>query len=539
MSRLPVRSFVHVALCLSVLGTSPLRAEPPASKGSPPAEPSNAALTQLSEYLDASGLALLKLREALETQKNSTAQACHRWWTANQSKATNAHKERVFALWAQVAPAQCARALGDALQAQWNALPPEAFVECERNEQYHERLCQALRRLASDAAPSFLSLASSPKIPKSARAVALEQLAELAPTDWLPKITRSGLADPSDPELREPLERALLRRGNADRAAKAELTAWLKRALAQDPLPGPLTLRLWKLLSQLSSELDANLYKNLAARLLNTKDSVPQRVVFARLMGNAPQAKPALHRALVTLYNRVHGPGANSIVLTQALRALSSEQREQFLNRYPTWLSSDPKLAELSWQDAQLPETPKIRASWLRLGLHSIWPEVQSSALGRMQAPCAPKNLRKAARLAGPQSRQGSPDREVRRAAIDALARCDTRKSRRRLRKIADNEAVGAFDRGRALRRYVERAAPNPSNADRVRSIIRRAPNELGRSALFLGLSQLDHAPQYVVDELCLWARSQQPRIAKTSGKKAASALVKLGQRGACPEPVQ
>lgn len=492
--------------------------------------------SQLDPYLNAQGLEYLKLRETLEQDTAQSAVLCQLWWTKNAHTATTPHKERVLALWAKVNPKACASAMGKVLLEAWSKLPPDSYVDCEQNQAHHERVCQSLRRLGAHAAPPFLELAASSKIPDSGRAIALEELARLAPAEWLVDIARRGLADPSDPALREPLERALLRRAHADTQAHASLSKDLKILLTQEKLAPTLALRLWKLLGAMSNKLDTGLYQDLARKVLDPQTEVPLRVVYARLLARAPQAKAPFHHALEQLYAQTQGPSATSIVLTQALKELSSADRTAFLNQHPTWLSQDPQLALLSWKDATLPESRRVQDAFLRTGLHSIWPEVQKGALDRIQAPCANANLRKVAALAGPQSRRGSSNRAVRRAATDALARCGGPYARRKLMRLADNEAVGAYDRGRALRRYIEQSPNNEKTAKRVQTIVRRAPNELGRSALFLGMGQLEDAPDYVVQELCQWANSERPLVMRTSAKKAKAALSKLQRQGDCPD---
>lgn len=510
---------------------SPAQGTPQNKLEAPPELPS------LSEYLATSGMPLLRLRESLEAEPQRTGAACEQWWSTQAAQASQPDKERVLSLWGQVDPAGCAKAVGQTLQKAWRALPKDAYLDCEDNQHYRGRLCQLLGRLGPDAAQPFLDLASDPLLPISARASALEQLAKVAPPQWLPDIAFKGLADPSDPQLREPLERALLRRTRQDRPAKTSLTQGLQTRLTQGSADPVLALRLWNLLGQISGTLDATLYRSLGNRVLDIKTSVPQRVVFARILSKTPESQAVLMKALTVLYKRIEGPGPDSIVLTQALQAISPKARATFLDTHPTWLSSAPHLAEQSWLYAALPQSPSLRASLLRTGLYSIWPQIQSAALSRLEAPCSPANQRKAIRMAGPQSQGGSPERSVRRAAIDALGRCPTRRTLRALRRLADNEAVGAYDRGRALRRYVEQTRKDKRSADRVRTIIRRAPNELGRSALFLGLGQLQDPPAYILEELCLWANSSQPLVVRTSAPKAKDALRSLGHLDACKEP--
>lgn len=488
---------------------------------------------QIERYLNAQGLDLLRMRESMEADASSTAASCQSWWQTNAASAPTPQKERVLTLWAQVDPKASAQVMAQVLHRHWQTQSADSYINCESNESYEQRLCQALSGLGQVAAPAFLKIAADPKVPNSGRAIALEQVAALAPADWLSDVAKQGFKDPSSSELRDPLRRALQARGNADPNARRSLIQGLTQSLTHDRIDATLAMRLWDLLGQLSPSLDTQMYQTLAKRLQDPALLVPQRVVYARILAKAPKAKASLNTALSNLYQQIQGPSANAIVLSQALQAIGPKERRSFLDQHPTWQSSDPSLASLSWEYASLPSAPKLRASLLRTGLHSIWPQVQRAALGRLQASCSRKNLRRAATLAGPQSRKGSPDQAVRRAAIDALARCKGRYAQRKLRRYADNEAVGAYDRGRALRRLVEIIPNDERSAKQVVTIIRRAPNELGRSALFLSLGQLSKAPDYVVQELCLWSKSQQPRIQRTSAKKAKSALNRL--KRSCP----
>lgn len=521
------------ALALSLLGWA-LWTTAPTAPGPAKIEPATTeGSTQIEAYLSAQGLDLLRQREAMESNPAQSASACQNWWQQHSKRATLPNKERVLALWALVDPSACAKAMGQVLHQHWQAQPTDSYIDCERNESYEQRLCQSLRRLEQAAAPEFLRIAADPKVPESGRAIALEQIAAQAPASWLLDIAKQGLKRPSNPALREPLSRALQARGHADQKARIILVQDLKRTLSEDQLEATLAMRLWGLLGQLSPSLDPKMYQVLAKRLLNPALLVPQRVVYAQILAKAPAAKASLDQALDQLYAATTGPSATSIVLTQALMALPLDRRRAFLDHHPTWHAGDPALASLSWADASLPANPKLRNALLRAGLASIWPQVQSAALSRLEPKCHHKNLRRAAALAGPQSRNGSPDQSVRRAAIDALARCSGRYTARKLRQYADNDALGAYDRGRALRRLVEISPQDPRTQKRIVTIIRRAPNELGRSALFLSLGQLAAPPDYIVQEMCKWAGSQQPRIQRTSAKKAKSALRRLNRR--CP----
>lgn len=489
----------------------------------------------LKLYLSASGGDFLSLRENLLQAQARTASACQRWWKLQRGKASPSEQERLLNLWARVEPQGASRAIQELLQTRWRKLDPEEFVNCDGADALHERLCFRLSQLGPDSAQAFLSLAGDATLPVMARIRSLEQCAALAPSPWLGAITARALEEPSDHRLREAYERALTRRLNKDPEARQALNADLQRQLARPGLSAALTRKYWTILAQSSQSLDPQVYAELCAKLSNPLVKVADRVVFAQLLAARPPARKALLDELTKLYPRAASRRTEAIVLGQALIALPAATRSSFLNRHPTWLNQDPTLAGLSWRDATLPSDSTQRGALLRSGLHSPWPRIQAGALSRMQGPCSRPNARKAARLAGPQSRGGSSDRGVRREAVDALGRCADRYALRQLRHLADSDAVGAYDRGRALRRYVELLPVRPKSARQLREIIGQAPNELGRSALFLGLAQIERPPAYLVEELCRWAQSQQPLIQRTSAKAAKRALARLKRAHQCP----
>src|SRR5690606_1065158 len=97
----------------------------------------------------------------------------------------------------------------------------------------------------------------------------------------------------------------------------------------------------------------------------------------------------------------------------------------------PHLLQDDPPpIAALDFRVAPLPDE-----GWLAGSLENPWPQVRQAALGRMHGPCGRKGVARLKEAAGPPSRGGDDDRQVARAAVQALGRC------------TPDEARGALER--------------------------------------------------------------------------------------------
>lgn len=521
-------------------------------------------------------------RQRLLDHPKQSAALCQKIWPTLEKQPQNpreipkreipkrVQQSRILEIWSEVDATGAARAMGSLLQKEWRRASEDEYIDCRAGSAFGGDLCQSLHQLGSAAASTWLALGADSQLNPSARALALQALAESAPPAWIESMLQSALGPQSLAPLRESLLRALLLRahqdpsfglvlanalsalGSAGLSSSPQATlpahergvasldqknlreredslrrarAWVWRRFLRYPLRDPQKNWLWQ-------------------RLQSVSTPWIEQIAINRLLAQSSGDDPRWPAQLERWYAAAQNPPARSAAqaqrqLIESLKILAPARSAQFIAQHPLREQSQPELAALAWRYAKLPPNAPATQKALLAAVQNPWPAPARASLDRIQAPCPAALIAKVQHIAGPLSRGGRPEREVRRAAIDALGRCASPRAQRALKKLADRDAIDFHDRARALRRFVQIAPPNQKSANTVERILGTAPHERARAAYFRALSRLrldlsQAPPKYLQALLCAWAQSQKVAIQRSSGREAQAALRKLWPQDRC-----
>ena len=492
----------------------------------------------LRELLNAKGRNYLFVRERLESTPDESADAFLELWTAQATglvRLSDDEVGRLTEVWLRIAPDKAAPMIAQQLRSRWAAIHENTHVDCEPGIESGGIWCARLSKLGAAGAAAFLQIAADANLSVGPRKTAIEQLIEISPPDWLGAIASRSLRTPGDDELQATLHRALVRRTHKDAIAQAQVLNTIDSVYLDPNSDARLRTRSLILRQHVAGSLDEQQIALLLTRSEDERSNPAERIASLRiLLTFAPTANPSLVSRLDSHWQASKNSEIDTRILLELLRGLPEDATANFLSSHDVREHPHPQLQALAWARKTLPANPRARASQFRVALASPWPAVQIAALQRVDRDCTNALLRRMDKIAGPESRGGSEHRVVRREAIDALARCGGRFAERRLLRIADSDAIGSDARGHALRRYIEHTPDDRRSAKNVEIIVGRAPNELGRAALFDALGRLTTPPTYVYDVLCDWALSQNPEIRRTSARNAQRALTRLGMSSTC-----
>jgi hypothetical protein len=255
-------------------------------------------------------------------------------------------------------------------------------------------------------------------------------------------------------QLRQQLQRALNRRASREpRAREAILTA-TDEALT-DAAVDPAEASRFAALLQLRAALSGTIDRAFIARLreIGEDETAPFATRVAAVRGLAyfdhDTARHALTQVARAELDHIDTQ-AGEILAWLALRSLPDPVAARLAAEHDLVHDDRPRLAALAFRVA-----PLVEATWLEDSLSNPWPQVRQAALGRVEGPCGRRSVARLRAAAGPKSGGGDNDRQVARAAVQALGRCTPDEARSALERLMNRDDVDVEQRIEAARQLV------------------------------------------------------------------------------------
>ena len=260
-------------------------------------------------------------------------------------------------------------------------------------------------------------------------------------------------------QLRQQLQRALGRRATRDPSVRERVLAAADEAIEQtasDPDEASRFAALLQFRAALTTESDRRFVARLRELAEDTSAPFATRVAAVRGLGHfdheaARQALTQVARAELEHLDTQAG----EILAWLALDALPDADAGRLAAEHGLLDDERPRLAALALRVAPLPQE-----GWLDASLENPWPQVRQAALGRVEGPCGRKGVARLREAAGPRSNGGEDDRQVARAAVQALGRCTPDEARGALEKLLKSDDVDVEQRVEAARQLVRHGGP-------------------------------------------------------------------------------
>ncbi len=407
------------------------------------------------------------------------------------------------------------------------------------DEQEIEPWRSLLIEQGATASDPLLALVADRQLSEIQRGELLGDLVALIPIERIDELTAQVGRGSSS--LQQQLRRALIRRARHGEHEQAEIAKGLDHAISEAERTGP------------SPNVSDRLASLLVLRALcKPKDSdfAGQLASHAKMGNQAFVVRAAAIHALGKI--KSGGDVLADIARTQgkALKPTARNHRDSQAAELLTWLSLTALIAtdaeaaksiagELKLRGSSAPRLSALAYSlvdldphqaWLETSQENPWPEVQRSALMRVDGPCTRKTIKRLTLRSSAPQRGGSEYPIVAKAAIVALGRCASESSFDALADILADDSIEAPLRAEAAEQLIRRDVPG--GADLIARIV--AQDGLPQLSLHL-IEALSHAPSpttLVRESLCLAIQAEDPTIAR-----AASSTFSRHFRGESCEP--
>jgi hypothetical protein len=301
------------------------------------------------------------------------------------------------------------------------------------------------------AISAMQTLVGDRELPMQIRSTLLDDWVEVTGVDDLGSLV--VLVGRGQVALRQQLQRALARRALRDAHAREVVLDAADEAIdetAADPESASRFAALLQFRAALSGTIDRSFIARLREIAEDDSASFATRVAAIRGLAQFDHdtARHALTQVARTELEHVDTQ-AGEILTWLALGSLPDTVAGRLAAEHDLLHDGRPRLAALAFRVAPLGE------DWLEESLSNPWPDVRQAALGRIEGPCGRKSVLRLREVAGPKAQGGDGDRQVARAAVQALGRCEPDEARGALVRLMNREDVDVEQRIEAARQLV------------------------------------------------------------------------------------